>query len=264
VHPGADVLAGVPPTWLQRIAAAGVAANGVASHASAARAWGLRGFRTTDRLHVSIGEQRRASLDGVTVHRRRGLNGSHYTTTDAGLRVTTVAVTLLDICYDSSVERARSAFHDAWCRELVQPDDVAAVIEELGRSGRIGTVRLRDLLERYGGQAAPARSKPELTLFDACVDAGLPEPVLNHTVRRVDGRTAVLDLAWPDARYCIEVDTVLTHGSPEQWVSDSARSAGLGLMGWYVDRVTDVMIDEALVDVLALIGRRLLELPAAA
>src|SRR5919108_4613066 len=96
VHHGVYRLAGTPDQPKQRLLAACLAAGtgALASHGSAA--W-LHGLPVTPHgLEVTIPWRRRISLDGVIVHRSRGLTPKDARRVD-GIPVTSIARTLLDL-----------------------------------------------------------------------------------------------------------------------------------------------------------------------
>ena len=67
--------------------------------------------------------------------------------------------------------------------------------------------------------------------------AGLPEPVLQHTVRDGDF-VAHLDLAWPDVRWGVECDSLAHHSGKRAHEWDRLRRRRLKRLGWDVVEVT--------------------------
>lgn len=71
------------------------------------------------------------------------------------------------------------------------------------------------------------------------VDAGLPEPDLNHIIRAPDGEfVACVDLAYPRARVALEYEGEHHLTDPRQWATDIARYEALAGLGWFVLRIT--------------------------
>lgn len=64
--------------------------------------------------------------------------------------------------------------------------------------------------------------------------AELPEPVLQHPVRRPCGKVALIDLAYPDERVGIEVDGWAFHTQRVAFDEDRARGNDLALLGWQI------------------------------
>ena len=83
--------------------------------------------------------------------------------------------------------------------------------------------------------ASPRETRCRLLL----IDAGLPEPALNHEVRDHTGRViACVDLAYPEVRVAIEYEGEHHLLAPEQWARDLARYEALAAAGWFVIRVS--------------------------
>ncbi len=106
---------------------------------------------------------------------------------------------------------------------------------------RQGSARLRLALSRVRQGSA---SRPETWTRLTLVDAGLPEPVSDYTVRDASGRfLAWVDLAYPQWRIAIEYDGV-HHSAGAQRERDVERYAALEAAGWRVIRVTRTMLFE--------------------
>lgn len=101
---------------------------------------------------------------------------------------------------------------------------------------RVGRPMLRESLSLIRTRSAsPGETRCRLTLLEA----GLPEPVLNHPVfDSVGQRVAHVDLAYPDAMIAIEYEGEYHLTDPEQWARDIARYELLAALGWTVIRVT--------------------------
>ena len=81
--------------------------------------------------------------------------------------------------------------------------------------------------------AAPTRSRFEREFFAALRNAGLPQPLVNHSVPPY-----IADFAWPEQRVVVETDGWRFHGHRLAFEDDRARDADLAARGWIVVRIT--------------------------
>jgi hypothetical protein len=244
----------------QQAAAAALATGASVSHGTLLRLRSLRGFTSFDEAHVCTDPSRRVEIQGVTVHRRKGI--APFLEWWHGIPVTSVALAIVDAGFDADPLRIRSAYHDAWHRGLLVPRDLLAVVQALAAPGRPGIPHARDLLDRYGLDTNPARSIDEIRLFDAIVDAGLPVPVLNHRVVRPGGGPAFIDLAFPSLQYGIEIDHTFTHGESTR-ADDLRRHGDITMAGWFLDHVMEEhLAEQSLPRVVATVERQLSRLGA--
>ncbi|HEY0260790.1 MAG TPA: hypothetical protein VGC18_13175 [Lacisediminihabitans sp.] len=144
---------------------------------------------------------------------------------------------------------------DAWCQLagfLTEPELVVAgdhlvrrkrpqssmqeLAEALERHGSARGVRmLRSALRRVRpGTDSPMETRVRLLL----VDAGLPEPVIGHTVLNSFGEfVATPDLCYPRERIAIEYEGELHRTDPAVFAEDIERRVLLERAGWAVIRV---------------------------
>ncbi|MDX2377808.1 endonuclease domain-containing protein [Microbacterium sp. LRZ72] len=102
---------------------------------------------------------------------------------------------------------------------------------------RPGIRALRAALPRLRTGAA---SRRETWLRLSLVDAGLPEPVLDHDVLDELGRfVACVDLAYPELKIAIEYDGEHHRTDARQWAADIDRLDRLAEEGWRVVRATN-------------------------
>lgn len=116
---------------------------------------------------------------------------------------------------------------------------IAALTEMLDVGRRRGIGELRSALARVrAGSGSRTETWTRLTI----VDAGLPEPVLDHDVFDHNRRfVARADLAYPHWRVAIEYEGT-HHGARDQWERDIERQARLEAAGWRVIRVSRAML----------------------
>jgi very-short-patch-repair endonuclease len=128
------------------------------------------------------------------------------------------------------------AIDDARRRRLTDWDRLLDALVLHARRGRDGVGTLRSILDDHFGERARTDSGFERLVLALLKQSGLPEPVLQHTVR-VDGRDYRLDLAYPRSRLAIELDGGI-HRRREVWENDHLRQNALILAGWTVLRFT--------------------------
>jgi very-short-patch-repair endonuclease len=161
---------------------------------------------------------------------------------------------------------------------FLTPDDHASIIEQLIRDGhcsmrelaaiarrmchprRPGSHRfLLSLIER--GDRRAAESHPEVKLGNALRKRGVPVVPQVSGLKLPNGAKIRIDLAVPAARWAIEIDVHPDHLLLEGTTKDKRRDRQCHMIGWQVERVTEVdLLDLAcLVDELvALYEARLL------
>lgn len=235
VRRGVLALVGTPPTWLQAVLAARLAAGDdvLVSHATAARVLGLAHVPDAATIHLlTPGDARRSRLPGVTGHRSVLVvpadRGRH-----SRIDVTSPARTLVDCAADLGADRTGRALDDALRRELVSLEEFRATAARLVRPGRSGGRALRTVLsERLDGYD-PGDSDLEVAAIRALVAAGLPCPVQQHPIL-VGGRVLHVDLAYPDLRIAIELDGWEWHRHRSAFDRDRRRLSWLAAAGWTV------------------------------
>jgi len=118
---------------------------------------------------------------------------------------------------------------------LAPPASILAAVRRAATGhGRVGAVRLRAALAPWLEGITPG-SAGEVRLIRRLEDWGLPPPVRQHEVVRASGRTAFIDLAWPDHRVGLEYDGEAFHG-PRRLAADVTREEEIRALGWWVGR----------------------------
>jgi len=234
VHAGVYAIAGSPKTYEQRLVAAclAIGPEAAASHRAAATVHGLLSYRDPP-VEVTTTRLRSPELDGVVVHRLADLHERWVQRVD-GVRVTTVARTLVDLGAVAAPRTVEAAFDRAAGRRLVQYRDVRDAMLAVARQGRRGVGTIRPLLAARIGRTLPA-GVLEARMASLLRNAHLP-PAEHEFLVTDDhgGFIAVVDFAYVDQRIAIEVDGHEFHSAPRAVDHGNARDRLLVAARWAV------------------------------
>ena len=233
-----------PDTFLARCAAVSLhlEALGFLSGPTAGRLHGLRAMphRT---IHATIPEGHRVRLPTwARVRWRSRYDADLDRTMLAGVHITAEPHRMLhDLAARLSDRRFRRAAEDCWHLGLVTPQSAEQYLRGHRRRGKDGTARMDRWLELALDQRRPAQSGLELDLIEALRSVGLPEPVRQHPLELSSGVRIHVDIAWPDARLCVEPGHSWWHGGNESLRRDHERSLEALAIGWET-----ITLDESL------------------
>jgi len=233
LHAGVYLVRGHPPALAAQLTAACLAAGpgAVASHRGAAAVLGLDGIPPAVEISVPIGCGSQPA--GVIVHRVAEL--ARPDVIRAGPAPHTAAArTIIDLAGVVPVPLLGRALDDALTRRLVTCAYLQRRLDSLGRQGRHGAGRLRQLLAERAGGRPRHQSEFERRLFAVLAAAGMPLPETQYEVPLPDGRLAVLDFAYPRALFGLEADSYEHHSSHAAWGRDHVRNRGLIAVGWRI------------------------------
>jgi hypothetical protein len=174
-----------------------------------------------------------------------------------GIRVTTVARTLLDL---AGVVPERDLARAVDRAERLELFDLAAVDDVLSRSrGRRGAAALRRMIAAW--RPTHTRKELEARFRELLSGSGVPTPRFNALL---DGeeRTHEVDAFWPSHGLVVELDGFAYHRTRLDREHDAASDADLELAGYSVLRLTwdDVTVRGS--QTLRRLRRRLSEEPA--
>jgi hypothetical protein len=235
-HPGVYRPGSTPPTWLDRVRAACMAAGGDARAMgrTAARVHGLDGADAHSIIEITVGVLRGPVPAGVIVRRTRRESPSLVSSVK-GIPVSTVNQTLLDYSFltrRGGPQLAERAVEDAIRRGKTSE---AALRRFLGACGKgvPGVTSLRGVLDnRLDGR--PARSGFEVIVGDILREAGVELPVRRLLLSVPPDQKFELDLAYPDLRIDIEPMGDKWHSTASQRRADAERRRVLQAIGWLV------------------------------
>jgi very-short-patch-repair endonuclease len=219
--------------------------DAVLSHASAAAYWGIR-RAPKDRVEVTVPHRTRVLDRRAVVHYSNRMPDHHVVDLVDGGRVTSVARTAFDLGGVLDERGHLSVIEDVRNKGLCTDAELGDVYHDLcgrGRRGSAAWQRLAELTERAG---RPTMSDIELEFQQALIEAGLPPAIQQHPVTLPNGRTAYLDLAYPDCRLDIEIDHSEWHSTTTSVEQDKTRDLGLALLGWERLRFTERAIERRL------------------
>lgn len=230
VFPGVYRIEGAPHTWLQQVNAAAlwVGETGVVCHRTAAALWGLPRFTEAGPIHVS----HPTSLpppEGVVTHQTS--LGHRDIVLHQGVRVTTLARTLLDLAATEAPADVRAAVDFALARRRLSLDEFRALV--IRSKGRRGVRLLRSMLRIFEGGDGPTESELEARVMDLIDAEGLPRPRRQANLR-VAGRWRRLDFVFPGTNVVIEADGFAWHANPISFEKDRERANALAARGFVV------------------------------
>jgi hypothetical protein len=245
LRPGVSALAGAPPSWEQMLQATLLSAGqgAWASHRSAARLWGVRGVGESSSFEVLTGLDRRVTLDGVVGRRSRELFDADLTTR-FGIPCVAPPRALVDIAGSFRHDDLGKALDDLLRRKLRTLDDVRRCIGRLHAGPGRALKGIHGVLaERWPGYD-PGESDLETRAVCAIARAGLPLPKQQHRML-LGGKKVRIDLAYPDLKIAIEVESWAFHGQiRSKFDCDHIRRDELILLRWTPFVFTSAMTDE--------------------
>jgi very-short-patch-repair endonuclease len=152
----------------------------------------------------------------------------------AGIPVTSVSRTLLDLAAVDSKRQLERAMHEAEVRRLTDRLSLPDLLERYPR--RRGAANLRALLTAKTPAGITQTDLEEL-FIEFLDEHGLPRPRLNATLP-IRGRLLRPDCMWPEPRFLVELDGRGAHCMDQAFESDRQRDRILLAEGWRSMRVT--------------------------
>jgi hypothetical protein len=214
--------------WMAAVLACGP--DAVLSHRCAAALWGiLEGWPT--RVDVTV-PRRLGVRDGV--RSRVAALAPDERTVHAGIPVTTVARTLLDLAADLQLHELNRVLERAEALRLSDPTPLVALIERHPR--RRGAANLKAAMKE-GIRPAQTKSELERRFLSFVERAGLPLPQANVWLQ-IGGEWMEVDCAWPKQRVIVELDSRAYHQTTAAFERDRKRDRSVQAAGWRPIRVT--------------------------
>lgn len=256
LHHGVYRIAGAPPTYEARVAAAlrVVDEDGQswASHHSGSRMWGLGIHGRDQRIEILRPKLLSAARGGVLVHRSTTIP-PHHVTVLRGLPVTTPSRTLFDLARGTGPTALRRGITKGLqVREIpCSLSSLYRVLYDLGGRGRPGTRRFRDVLDGFDLDEPPTES-----VLDEIGRALLRRvPGVRWQVEMSDeqGYIRRVDGLIDDIPLVIEFDSIF-HDDPQQRALDTENDRRLLVLGYPTRRYRwldltrrgDLTLDEVL------------------
>jgi hypothetical protein len=258
--PGVYRIASAPQSWEQASLAGCLWANGVLSHFSAARLYGLDGISRVWRgapIELTIVRGKVSEAPGYVVYRTRKLERNDRSVYQR-IPVTSLSRTLVDLSSRLDERRLGLAIDSGLA---AHPSiDAAFLGRELRRlkgRGRRVSPMLAKLLEARAPDAIHLDSALERRFAAALRRAGLPRPKEHYEVVEAGRRVAEVDFAYPRARLAIQLHGSAIHRRYEIWQRDQEQSSELAAAGWRVLYVTWAQLEMGDEEVLERVTRAL-------
>lgn len=233
---------GAPRTWHAKVLAICLAYGAVASHRTAAALLGVGGFRPGP-VEVTVRRHTKLQRCGSRVHESLDFDLIAPIMID-GIPTTPPARLAVDLGAVVSFARYEAAMDHLLGRRKLTWEAMFDALMKHARRGRNGVGALRALLEeRYGSEVE--ESPLEQWFLRELRMRGLPRPVTQLQVDDEDGAfVARVDVAYPEARIIVELDSLEWHFNRTSFSKDPATRLRLRRLGWFVLEVTKDMLTD--------------------
>ncbi|MDE0665699.1 MAG: type IV toxin-antitoxin system AbiEi family antitoxin domain-containing protein [Acidimicrobiaceae bacterium] len=221
-----------PDTRIGRLLAACLRCDALASHRAAAALHGIDGFRL-DRIELVVPRGGARSMRGAIVHQSNQFDLAKRVDC-MGVPCTGLGRTLLDVSAVVSRQRLDQAIDSVLRDGRLRLTDLYRVLVSHARRGRDGCAAFRASLEDRCDGLVPLSAWSRL-VADLLVESGLGQPVMEYRIHSPDGGfIAQVDLAYPDYRVAIELDSRRWHLNRVSFDKDPERRNRLTVLGWTV------------------------------
>jgi len=252
IRPSVYAIAGAPQSWHQMLLAS-VLAHGCrswASHATANHLWALKGFDQPEELELIAHLRTQLRLDGVRGRRSGSLFDSDLTVRH-GIPTVTAERALIDVSSRLTENRLGRILDDALRRRIIDLEEFRRCAQRLLPAPGRSMSKVHAVLGARIPGYDPGDSDLETRALRALTAAGLPPPKQQHRML-LRGRRVRIDLAYPDLKIAIELDSWKYHGGDNltAFTDDRARKNDLIALGWAAPSFTESMTDEYFVSVI--------------
>ncbi len=184
---------------------------------------------------VSSRQRRCAAVASTLVRDFRGLR----TVNRRQIATVTLELGLASVASSCTLQDLNELIDETLRRRLSTWPRIEAVLQEFARQGRPGSALLRRVLKDRSVDLAVPLSQWSRDFAAKLAASGLPRPQMEWRIVDSGGRLiAQVDLAYPQFRYAIELDSVAFHLNAEAFEVDRRRDADLARQGWSVGRFT--------------------------
>ncbi len=231
---GSCVLASHADDPLAKLTAATVGLGAVAWARSALALWGLAEYPKHPEV-VSAKQRKCADVSITWVRKFEALRTIHRK------KIATVSLELgLASVASSCTQRDLNELLDETLRRRLSTwPRIEAVWCDFAGQGRSGSALLEQVIKDRSADMAVPLSQWSRDFAAKLVASGLPRPQMECRVGDGCGQfVAQVDLAYPEFRYAIELDSVAYHLNSEAFEVDRRRDADLARQGWSVGRFT--------------------------
>lgn len=251
-------LATSPDSFEARCAAACAADPfALVSGVAAARLWHFHHVWHPDVPHVLVAHDRTPITRGVVLRRSNVIAEVDVVERDDGIRIASPPRTWFDCARD--VDDPRFERLTEWVLDHhATLSTLWRTTQRLQARGRPGLARVKRVMSQRADWQKPAGSGIELRVLQALERRGI---VLTrqYPLRLPSGLTIHPDGADPSIKWALEVDHVTWHGGRLDAQRDKLRDRNARLIGWDVERVTDLELADnfdAVIDQLVALYRR--------
>jgi hypothetical protein len=201
---------------------------------------GLRRIPRAEPIHFAV--RHGVHLDpwpNVTLHQTTSIEPSDVRRRGDGITTASPSRLAFDLAAILSVGDHASVIEQLLRDGHCSMAELAAVARRLCHPRRPGSLRfMRSLVER--GNRPAAESHPEVVLGNALRARCVPVVPQVSNLVLPNGKRIRIDLAVPDVRWAIEIDVHPDHLLLEGTTRDKRRDRQCHLIGWQVERVTEV------------------------
>ena len=181
-----------------------------------------------------VSRNRARSAVGVIVHRSRDVELAQPRLID-GIPCTGLTRTLLDLASVVSRPRFEAAVDSMVREQRVTFEALYSVLAMHATAGRNGIRLFREVLNERASDGQVPLSQWSRWVVDLLRAHGLPEPVMEYRIHSAEGGfIAQVDLAYPNRRLAIELDSIRWHHNRESFERDRYRRNQLTVIGWEV------------------------------
>jgi hypothetical protein len=241
-------LVGAPRTLAQRCSAVCLAHPGVyVTGPTAGTLMGLRKMPNRSPIVLASRHPLHVTHDGVLMRRTTNWRRSDVVARRDGVRLASPTRLAFDLAAHLGASAHRSVVDQLLHEQLTTSGDLMSIAQRLCHPRRRGSVRFQETLRQLG--AAPTESHPEYLLAVALRARDIPIETQTTWLELPNGRRARVDLSVPALQWGVEVDVHPAHLGIEGTTGDKRRDRQAHLIGWQIERVTAIDLDD--IDALA-------------
>lgn len=224
--------------------------SGFVSGPTAGRLEGYRRMPASEQIHFTVPHGLHIEYrDDIVLHQSTAVTPADVTKRSDGITVASPQRLLLDLAATLSTDDLLSVIEQSIQKRRCTFFSLVYYARRLSHPRRTGSLRFaRLLIER--GNAPALESHPEVVLEMALKRKGIPIVRQVRLLDLPDHPPIRIDLSIPELRWAIEIDVHPDHLLLQGTTKDKRRDRQCHVIGWQVDRVTELdMLDvETLAD----------------